>query len=75
MRNVLIAVGNSGEPALLSDLTPYLSHQEPLLRGAAIWALSCLATRTEIEDAHQKLCHSEKDETVLAEWQDALRKV
>ena len=75
MRNVLIAVGNSGEASLLPDLIPYLSHQEPLLRGAAIWALSCLASPVEIKDAHEKICHSEQDETVLAEWQQALRTI
>ena len=75
MRNVLMATGNSGQAALLPFVTPYLVHAEALIRGAAIWALSCLASAAEIEDAHEKICHSERDESVLAEWKEALFKL
>ena len=75
MRNVLIAVGNSGQVLLLPDIVRYLCHEDPLIRGAAVWAWSCLASALEIKDAHEKICHSEKDETVLAEWKEALLRV
>ena len=42
VRNVLIAIGNSGIPALASDAERLLDDPSPLVRGAAIWALGRL---------------------------------
>ena len=73
MRNVLIAAGNSGQQALRPAIANYLTYQEPLIRGAAVWAWSCLSPLLEIQDAYEKICHAEQDEAVLAEWGQALR--
>ncbi len=43
VRNVLIAIGNSADPALASEAERLLSDPSPVVRGAAIWALGRLA--------------------------------
>ena len=43
LRNVLLAIGNSGEPALLSAVRPWFDHADPTVRGAAAWAFRRLA--------------------------------
>ena len=42
LRNVLIAIGNSGSAALASEAERLLDDPSPLVRGAAIWALGRL---------------------------------
>ena len=42
LRNVLYAIGNSGKPALKSSAEPYISHEDPVVRDAANWAVSRL---------------------------------
>ncbi|WP_337998294.1 tRNA epoxyqueuosine(34) reductase QueG [Oleispirillum naphthae] len=42
VRNVLIAIGNSGDAALAAAAEARLSDAEPLVRGAAVWALARL---------------------------------
>ncbi len=39
LRNVLIAIGNSEDPALAAPAREQLADSSPLVRGAAIWAL------------------------------------
>jgi epoxyqueuosine reductase len=43
MRNVLIAIGNSGDATLAGEAERLLSDPSPLVRGAAVWALGRLA--------------------------------
>ena len=38
VRNVLVAIGNSGEQALLGAVEPLLADASPLVREAAVWA-------------------------------------
>src|SRR5262249_35277214 len=40
VRNVLIAIGNSGEPALADAARERLDDASPLVRGAGVWALA-----------------------------------
>ena len=42
VRNVLIAIGNSGDPALAPHAERLLADPSPLIRGAAVWALGRL---------------------------------
>jgi epoxyqueuosine reductase len=42
IRNVLIAIGNSGDASLAADAERLLDDASPLVRGAAVWALSRL---------------------------------
>ncbi len=49
LRNVLIAIGNSGAPALRPAVTGSLSDPSPLVRGAAVWALGRLSSPAEMQ--------------------------
>ena len=71
VRNVLIAAGNSGDVALVPTVFALLDDQAPVVRGAAIWALSNLdpAALQREREARQSV---ETDATVLAEWQVAM---
>ena len=42
VRNVLIAIGNSGDAALAAEAERLLDDPSPLVRGAAVWALGRL---------------------------------
>lgn len=42
LRNVCVALGNSGDPAAIPALVRALEHEEPLVRGHAAWALGRL---------------------------------
>lgn len=42
LRNVAIALGNSGDPAAVPPLVEALDHEEPLVRAHASWALGQL---------------------------------
>ena len=42
VRNVLIAIGNSGDAALAPEAERLLDDASPLVRGAAVWALARL---------------------------------
>ncbi|QGM98261.1 tRNA epoxyqueuosine(34) reductase QueG [Methylocystis parvus] len=66
LRNVLIAIGNSGDASLAPEAERLLNDPEPLLRGAAVWALSRLAPQRLV--ALQPFFVSETDETVREEW-------
>ena len=69
VRNVLIAIGNSGDPALAVEAERLLADPAPLVRGMAIWALARLVPDRL---AHlMDLSADEPDETVRAEWEAA----
>jgi epoxyqueuosine reductase len=73
VRNVLIAIGNSGDPALAEAARARLDDTSPLVRGAAVWALSHLLSRDRFKAlaaAHQA---RETDAAVADEWATALR--
>jgi epoxyqueuosine reductase len=71
IRNVLIAIGNSGDRPLAPHAERLLSDAAPLVRGAAVWALGRLnPTRLNaIAPAHA----GETDSTVVEEWVAAAR--
>ena len=41
-RNALVAVGNSGDPALRELAEPFAEGEDPLLREHAVWAIARL---------------------------------
>ena len=73
VRNVLYAVGNSGEPALAAEAERLLDDPAPVVRGAAVWALGRLLPSAEFQALREARLGSEGDLTVRAEWstQDA----
>lgn len=46
LRNAAIAAGNSGDASLIPSLVQCLNDEEPLVRGAAAWALGKLGSQT-----------------------------
>lgn len=68
VRNVLIAIGNSGDPSLLKIVRERLSDPASLVRGAAVWALGRLARAEAILLSVQAQA-TETDPQVLQEWQ------
>jgi len=68
LRNVLIAVGNSGDPALAGAALAHLTAVSPLARGAAVWALSRLLSAQAFAELAQEHAPSERDAGVSAEW-------
>ena len=71
IRNVLIAIGNSGNAALAAEARRLLTDASPLVRGAAVWALSQLVDASELATL-AALRDAETDEDVLMEWRYAL---
>jgi epoxyqueuosine reductase len=70
VRNVLIAIGNSGDVALGAEAERLLDDVSPLVRGAAVWALSRLVPRDEVAAMAEQ--QNENDALVKAEWAAAL---
>ena len=68
VRNVLIAIGNSGNPDFISVAEHLLNDPSPLVRAMAVWALSQLLDVEEFQK--QRLAHDrhESDLAVKAEW-------
>ncbi|PSH67199.1 tRNA epoxyqueuosine(34) reductase QueG [Phyllobacterium sophorae] len=73
MRNVLIACGNSGEPGLVEAVEPHLSDPSPLVRGAAVWALSELMDQDRFSVLQMRRAAQESDADVLTEWRIAVK--
>ncbi|NOT38942.1 MAG: tRNA epoxyqueuosine(34) reductase QueG [Alphaproteobacteria bacterium] len=71
LRNVLIAIGNSGDTMLTAHAERHLTDPNPLVRGAAVWALRRLYNADDF--ATQAAAHkpAEADAVVLAEWDEA----
>jgi epoxyqueuosine reductase len=68
IRNVLIAIGNADDPSLAQEAERLLDDASPLVRGAAVWALSQLIERERFEALALEAIGAEKDRDVRAEW-------
>jgi epoxyqueuosine reductase len=73
VRNVLYAIGNSGEPASAAEAERLLDDPSPLVRGAAVWALARLLTDDAFAALRDRRCRNEADPGVLGEWSAALQ--
>jgi epoxyqueuosine reductase len=71
IRNVLIAIGNSNDGALAQEAERLLDDESPLVRGAAVWALSQLLGREEFARLAAGALNTESDDAVRAEWSRA----
>ena len=68
IRNVLIAIGNSGDGALAAEADRLLDDESALVRGAAVWALSQLMEPEAFAARAAAALSGEADESVRAEW-------
>jgi epoxyqueuosine reductase len=68
LRNVMIAIGNSGDATLAKQARTALSDASPLVRGAAAWALSRLLTEKKFAALAREHAAREPDAAVRAEW-------
>ncbi|MGQ3016605.1 tRNA epoxyqueuosine(34) reductase QueG [Phenylobacterium sp.] len=68
VRNVLYAIGNSGEPGMVEVARARLSDEAAVVRGAAVWALSQLLPPEAFAAERALALSSEVDEVVRAEW-------
>jgi epoxyqueuosine reductase len=75
LRNVLIAIGNSGDPALVPMAETRLSDPDPLIRGAAVWATRRLVTKARADALALAFLPDEGDTSVRAEWSAAVQPV
>ncbi len=71
MRNVLIAAGNSADQSLVPACKVLLSDAAPLVRGAAVWALSQLLNSEQMQSLAET-AGIDPDEGVAGEWRIAL---
>ena len=61
LRNVAVALGNTGAAAAIPALVGLLAHRSPLVRAHAVWGLGRLGARDELA------AHVELDPEVCAE--------
>jgi epoxyqueuosine reductase len=67
LRNVLIAIGNSGDAALVPVVLERLGDAAPEVRGMAVWALGRLDQHAALRAAARH-AESEADPHVREEW-------
>ncbi|MBH0238671.1 tRNA epoxyqueuosine(34) reductase QueG [Methylobrevis albus] len=67
LRNVLIAAGNSGVTELVEPVAALLDDPAPVVRGAAVWALTRLAPARAAAERLARAAE-EDDAEVAAEW-------
>jgi epoxyqueuosine reductase len=70
IRNVLIAIGNSGDASLAPEAERLLGDDSALVRGAAVWALAQLIPQAQFTALAQRAATCETDAAVRAEWMD-----
>jgi len=68
LRNVLIAIGNSGDVGLVPAALERLNDPAALVRGASIWALSRLLDASSFEQLRNERQAREADPAVQEEW-------
>jgi epoxyqueuosine reductase len=71
IRNVLIAIGNSGERSLAKEASNLLHDPSALVRAMAVWALARLLPARDFASLRDKHAGQETDDAVYAEWHNA----
>ena len=71
IRNVLIAIGNSGDAALGAEAIRLLDDGSPLVRSMAVWAVAQLLPPERIAELAAARLRGETDEDVRVEWANA----
>jgi epoxyqueuosine reductase len=73
LRNVLIAIGNSGDQRLIAVARSRLVDESPLVRGMAVWAFAQLCSKEAFSAQTASAAEQEQDRDVQTEWRAALR--
>lgn len=68
LRNVAIAIGNSGDVGLCESAQILAGHEHPLVRGGGIWALKQLLDQRTFEALAKARFGLETDADAKAEW-------
>jgi epoxyqueuosine reductase len=68
LRNACVVAGNSGDASLVDPLVRLASHESPIVRAHAVWAVRRLRAEGRLAASRS----SEADPTVLAEYDAAL---
>lgn len=68
VRNVLIAIGNSGDENFISVAEYLLNDSSPLVRAMAVWASAQLSSNEQFQRLSAAHERNESDLTVKAEW-------
>jgi len=68
VRNVLIAIGNSGDASLAESARARLDDGSPLVRAMAVWALARLLPTAAFSALKRQRRGGETDPAVCAEW-------
>ena len=68
VRNVLIALGNSGDAAMVPVIAGVLADPSPLVRAMAVWALTRLMDPGDFDRLRARHAAGETDAGVAAEW-------
>ena len=69
VRNVLIAIGNSGDPVLADVAAARLTDESALVRAMAVWALGRLLPAGRFDELRARHLPGEDDADVRGEWQ------
>ncbi len=69
VRNVLIAIGNSGDAGAIADVMARLDDKADVVRVAAVWALSRLASPLDWKAMMLRYYPHENEDAVRAEWE------
>jgi epoxyqueuosine reductase len=72
VRNILIAIGNSGDPALAEEAFRLLDDSSPLVRAMAVWAIGRLLPPDVVAKQRDARWAGEQDADVREEWRRAL---
>ncbi len=71
VRNVLVAIGNSGDASLSGEAVRLLDDPSPLVRGMAVWACGQALAPDRIEALATVALAREPDAEVRDEWRQA----
>lgn len=74
LRNAAIVLGNRGDQSAVPALLGVLNDEEPLIRGAAAWALGRLGAPTTVETLQTRL-EIETETDVIEELRQALSRL
>lgn len=68
IRNVLIAIGNSGGKKFIPQVEQKLAESSPHIRAMAVWSLRQLCEEHQFKILREKYYETETDEYVRDEW-------